>query len=301
MGEGSSTSSSSTSSSSRPAPPPPPPPPPLFSEPWRNINWGNKEVDLQYVREYQTERDDIKHLRILLYGPVGAGKSSFVNSVSSVLRGRMTLPAMASAQGSEKSFTKIYRTHTIRKGTPQTYYPIVLNDIMGLEEGSDSGVRPDDIKLAMKGHVKDGYKFNPVSPLSSGDPHYYPEPSADDKVHVLVCVHSANSAEIKESVLQKMKGIRETANELGIPQMAIITKIDEACGETKKNLKNVYKSKHLKKKMKDFSAAVGIPMNYIFPIKNYCEEIDINDDVDSLILSALRPMIDFGDDFINKI
>ena len=53
--------------------------------------------------------------------------------------------------------------------------------------------------------------------------------------------------------------------------------------------------------MKDFSAAVGIPMNRIFPVKNYSEEINISDDVDSLILSALRCMIDFGDDFINKL
>lgn len=121
-----------------------------------------------------------------------------------------------------------------------------------------------------------------------------------------------------------------------------MTKIDGACGETEKDLKNVYKSKHVKKKvsvsfslytthgvslsvqilskvlwgpnfmliyelkcffntqMTDFSAAVGIPLNYIFPVKNYCEEIDLKDDVDSLILSALRRMIDFGDDFINK-
>ncbi|KAM8750095.1 interferon-induced protein 44-like [Acanthopagrus schlegelii] len=98
-----------------------------------------------------------------------------------------------------------------------------------------------------------------------------------------------------------MADITEAANDLGIPQMAMMTKIDGACGETEKNLRNVYKSKHLKKKMKDFSATVGIPMNCIFPIKNYSEEIDINDDVDSLILSALRRMIDFGDDFINKI
>uniref|UniRef100_A0A671WJW5 G domain-containing protein n=1 Tax=Sparus aurata TaxID=8175 RepID=A0A671WJW5_SPAAU len=244
--------------------------------------------DLQYVREYEPERDDIRHLRILLYGPVGAGKSNFINSVSNVIRGRMTHSAEAS-----------YTTHKIRK-REQTFYPLIFNDIMGLEEGSGSGVRPDDIKLAMKGHVKDGYKFNAVSPLSSGDPGYNPEPSADEKVHVLVCTFSANSAEITESVLQKMATIREEASELGIPQIAIMTKIDEACGETEKELKNVYKSKHLKKKMKDFSAAVGIPMNYIFPVKNYSEEIDINDDVDTLILSALRCMIDFGDDFINE-
>ncbi|XP_073329480.1 interferon-induced protein 44-like [Pagrus major] len=275
----------------------------VLSEPWRNVSWGNKEVDLQYVQEYQTERDDIKHLRILLHGPVGAGKSSFINSVSSVLRGRMTIPALASNTTSDRSFTTKYETHKIRKGkgNPQTFYPFVFNDVMGLETGSGSGAHPEDIKLAMKGHVREKYKFSPASSLSSDDPGYNPEPSADDKVHVLVCVISANSAETKNPVLQKMAAIREAASNLGIPQMAIITNIDGACGETEKDLKNVYKSKHVKKKMNDFSAAVGIPMNCIFPVKNYSEEIDINDDVDSLILSALRRMIDFGDDFINKI
>lgn len=53
--------------------------------------------------------------------------------------------------------------------------------------------------------------------------------------------------------------------------------------------------------MKDFSSAVGIPMNCIFPVKNYSDEIEMKDDVDILILSALRKMIDFGDDFIDKI
>ena len=70
----------------------------------------NKGVDLQYVKEYQTEKDDVKLVRILLYGPVGAGKSSFVNSVSSVLRGKISLPAAANNSAeSDKSYTKKVR------------------------------------------------------------------------------------------------------------------------------------------------------------------------------------------------
>lgn len=53
--------------------------------------------------------------------------------------------------------------------------------------------------------------------------------------------------------------------------------------------------------MEEFSASVGVPMNCIFPVKNYHSEIHLNDDIDSLILSALRQMVDFGDDFVNMM
>ncbi|XP_053184213.1 interferon-induced protein 44-like [Scomber japonicus] len=278
---------------------PEPKPSPLLSEPWRKMPWGDKERDLQYVQNYTPINKRVKHVRVLLYGPVGSGKSSFINSVSSTVRGRITQPAAPSSTTSDQSFTTTYQTHTIRIGTSDSFCQFVFNDIMGLEGGTERGVRAEDVKLAMMGHVKDGYKFNPRSPLSKGDPKYKPSPSPDDQVHVVVCILSADTVEIK--ALEKMKVIREAARDLGIPQMAIITHIDEACKETEEDLRNVYKSKHLKQKMKDFSAVVGIPMNVIFSVKNYKEENDIVDDVDSLILSALRRMIDFGDDFIGNM
>ncbi|KAL3967035.1 growth arrest and DNA-damage-inducible protein [Sarotherodon galilaeus] len=171
---------------------------------------------------------------------------------------------------------------------------------MGLEEGSGRGVRVEDIKLAMMGHVKEGYKFNPASPLSTSDSGYNPSPSPEDRIHVLVCVYSGNATEINSSVLQKMKAIREAASDLGIPQLAVLTKFDEACPETEKDLKNVYKSKLVKRKMGDLSSKLGIPLNFVLPVKNYSEETQLNDDIDTLILSALRMMIDLGEDFIDS-
>ncbi|XP_062287342.1 interferon-induced protein 44-like [Scomber scombrus] len=192
-------------------------------------------------------------------------------------------------------------THKIKKGDRGDFYPFVFNDIRGLENNGENGLSVEDIKLALKGHVPDGYTFNPASALSDKASDYNSSPSVDDRVHLLVCVCSASTSEIKESVMRKMKEVREIASDLGIPQVAIVTKIDKACDEMEEDLRNVYKSKHLKKKMTDLSSQLGIPVNCIFPVKNYSSEIDIDDDVDSLILSALRRMINFGDDFINNM
>lgn len=45
---------------------------------------------------------------------------------------------------------------------------------------------------------------------------------------------------------------------------------------------------------------VGIPMNCIFPLRNYHNEINFSVDVDALMLSLLKSLINFGDDFINR-
>ncbi|XP_054474664.1 interferon-induced protein 44-like [Anoplopoma fimbria] len=290
-------SSSSPPPPRRNSPPPPPPPPsPLFSDPWRTINWGDKQSALQYVKDYEP-RTEGRQLRILLHGPVGAGKSSFINSVESVLRGRMCTKALAD-NSSGHSFTKEYTTYKIKKGEPGSFYPFVFNDIMGLEP--NHGVLVDDVKLALKGHVKDGYKFNPVSSLSENDAFYNNSPNFNDKVHVLVCVVPADTvSQMKDETVRKIRDIRMEASELKIPQVAILTKIDEFHPEIKDDVKKVYMVKDMKNKMEQFSANVGIPMNCIFPVKNYESEIDLDSDVDSLILSSLKSIINFGEDSID--
>ncbi|XP_075994885.1 interferon-induced protein 44-like [Genypterus blacodes] len=277
------------------------PPSPTFEEPWRKIPSGIKEKNLQYVKNYQPHNTEAQHIRVLLQGPVGSGKSSFIKSVDVVLQGRMTGRALVNSTAGV-CFTKKYTTYTFQKENHQTIYPFVFNDIMGLQHAESKGVSVEDIKLAMKGHVKEGHKFNSHSKLLENDPGYNREPTLNEKVHVLVCVIAADKIPIThEDVMKKMKEVREAASDLNIPQMALLTNIDEACQETKTNINNVYKSKLLKQRMEEFSCLVGLPLNCIFPVKNYHSEIYPDDDIDTLILSALRQMIDFGGDFLNII
>ncbi|XP_053193448.1 interferon-induced protein 44-like [Scomber japonicus] len=257
---------------------------------------SDKQSALQHVKDYKPHIEG-RQLRILLHGPSGAGKSSFINSLQSVLQGRMSTLALA-ANISHDSFTKEYTTYKIEKENPNTFYPFVFSDTMGLSEYK--GVLVDDVKLALNGHVKDDYRFNPEHKLSEGDQYYNTEVNPNDKVHVLVCVIPANTAgQIKGEVIRRVLEIRDVARELGIPQIAVITKIDQACPEIREDLKNVYRSVYLKEKMEQFSVDVGIPMNCIFPVKNYSEEITFNDDIDSLILSMLSLIIDFGEEYMN--
>uniref|UniRef100_A0AAZ1Y0Y9 G domain-containing protein n=1 Tax=Oreochromis aureus TaxID=47969 RepID=A0AAZ1Y0Y9_OREAU len=272
-------------------------PPKILSEEWRKMQWTGKTSDLQYINNYQPHNSELQHLRILLHGPAGVGKSSFINSVDTLLQGRMTSRALADANYGA-SFTKKNFQNPKKRAT----------DIMGLEKTMNPpnekhrGVKVEDIILAMKGHVKDGYKFNPESSLSEHDHDYNKEPTVNDKVHVLVCVIDANKVKLlSDDIMKKMRDVRLAASDMGIPQMAILTRIDEACPDVKENIKDVYKSSCLKEQMEKVSVSLGIPLYCIFPVKNYHSEIQTDDDVDTLILAALKQMIDFGEDYVNNL
>ncbi|XP_026063167.1 interferon-induced protein 44-like [Carassius auratus] len=275
---------------------PPPPPPVEFDKPWRDTPWDNKALLEKNLRELKLSDPKVKYIRILLAGEVGAGKSSLINSVNSVFQKRITTEALADNAGG-RSFTKTYDTYYIRNG--QSVLPFVFNDIMGLEPGESHGADPEDIAKALEGLLKEGHNFNPVASAKNYD--CKSETSPEDLTYCLVYVIAADKVSMmNQEVFRKLRVIRQKASSLGIPQAVIMTMVDEACPLVKKDLRKIYTSKKIKEKMQECSNSVGVPVSHIFPVKNYHEESDTQNDIDVLILRALTHIVQIADDLLNR-
>ncbi|XP_034143054.1 interferon-induced protein 44-like [Esox lucius] len=103
---------------------------------------------------------------------------------------------------------------------------------------------------------------------------------------------------MSEKVLTKMKMIRGKASELGIPQVVVMTMTDKACPLVNNDLKKIYTSMEIKKKMQMCSNELGVPVNCILPVKNYHEEGGLDNDMDILILNAFSQIVHHSNDYL---
>lgn len=173
---------------------------------------------------------------------------------------------------------------------------------MGLEEGKGAGLDVDDISSILKGHMPDCYQFNPAAPLHSETLGYRKSPSVKDKIHCVAYVIDACKVSIMPTKLEeKLEAIRRKVNLLGIPQLVLLTKVDEACPLVKEDLRNIYKSEYIKDLMQEVSARVGVPLSCVVPVKNYSGELELDLNVDILLLSAVIQMLRFVDNFFDDL
>ncbi|XP_024144342.1 interferon-induced protein 44-like [Oryzias melastigma] len=273
-----------------------------MEKPWRLVIWESKRKTelMESIKFYKPLNSSVTQARVLLVGPVGVGKSSFFNSINSVFRGHVTSQAISGS--STTSLTTHFRTYSMKAGREGKPLPLVLCDTMGLEEGVGAGLDVDDIGNILKGHLPDRYQFNPSGPLQSEAHGFCKSPDLKDKIHCVTYVLDASKISIMSTKIEeKLNAIRRKVNLMGIPQLVLLTKIDEACALVRKDIRNVYKSGYIKDLMQEAAARVGVPLSCIIPVKNYSEELELDTNTDILLLSAVIQMLRFVDNFFDEI
>uniref|UniRef100_A0A8C2WHD8 Interferon-induced protein 44f5 n=1 Tax=Cyclopterus lumpus TaxID=8103 RepID=A0A8C2WHD8_CYCLU len=271
-------------------------------KPWRTITWKSekrKEL-IESLKMYKPTDSSVSRIRVLLIGPVGAGKSSFFNSINSVFRGHVTSQAIAGC--SYTSLTTQFRTYSLKAGREGKPLPIIFCDTMGLEESTGAGLDIDDICSILKGHLPDCYQFNASAPLHSESKGYLKSPVLKDRIHCVAYVTDACKVSIMPKKLEeKLNAVRRKINLMGIPQLVLLTKVDEACHLVSEDVSNVYKSGYIKEVMQEASARLGVPVSCVVPVKNYSEELEVNQNCDILLLSAVNQMLRFADNYFDEL
>ncbi|KAK2835317.1 hypothetical protein Q5P01_015801 [Channa striata] len=270
--------------------------------PWRTIIWEpeQKEKLMDSIKNYKFAYSSVSQARILLLGPVGAGKSSFINSVNSVFRGHVTNLTIAGS--STQSLTTQFRSYSLKADRSGKALPIVLCDTMGLEEKMGAGTYMDDLVDILKGHMPDGYQFNPIAPLHSGTADNKTSSHEKDRIHCVTYVLDACKIPIMPAKMQEtFEIVRKKVNLMGIPQLILLTKVEEACSLVKEDLTKVYKSDYIRVLMHEASSQLGMPLSCVVPVKNYCDELELEMNCDLLLLSTVIQMLRVADDYFDNI
>ncbi|XP_028832806.1 interferon-induced protein 44-like [Denticeps clupeoides] len=269
--------------------------------PWRNIDWslGKRKELMGQIESWKPIITSVTKAQVLLVGPVGAGKSSFFNSLNSIFQGHVTSQAIAGS--ASFSLTTQFRSYSIKFDSGTKTLPIILCDTMGLESDLNEGVDVADLTSILKGRIQDRYKFNPAIPLEEDATGFRKFVQFKDKIHCVLYVFDSCKVKcLSEKLLDKFAAFRRKACLMGVPQLVLLTNVDNACTLVAADLKNVYHSRYIERMIQEAAARLGVSASTVIPVRNYSRELELNSDVDVLLLSAviqiLRAVNSYFDD-----
>ncbi|XP_072294131.1 interferon-induced protein 44 [Eucyclogobius newberryi] len=240
---------------------------------------------------------DVAQARVLLLGPVGSGKSSFISSVQSVFDGRVTNRAMVGHGAT--CFTQKLQCFPLR--APDTTPALELWDSAGF--GDVSGPSLQQLLSVVKGHAPEGYTFRPDQALSSDTEGYIKRPGLREQMHCVAFVLDASKVfggSYSKGIGIFLQELRRYISDLGIHQVVLLTHVDKICSKTKKDASEVYKSSVVQEMTTKAAELVGMSPSSVVPVRNYwCElELDLSSDV--LLLRALELLVQYTDMFYRE-
>lgn len=273
------------------------------AEPWRpytDLKKGwSKEYDKDILKNIKNSTDaimaksyiDSDKVNIMLIGYIQSGKSSTINSIFSILDGRISNRSKSGDK--QKSLTKKYMSYNLESELKH----IVLFDTMGIELAPGDGVADADIKKGVKGHLEEGHEFGQDKTKDSLEESFRVNKR---EIHCVVYCVDAETI-FQETIPGFTKRMQDVESNLEVhvqDRIVLVTKIDTICKETKKDIRKIFHSANVKKAVDKAASLFEVNLNHVFPVKNYVDEMEIDVFTNIPLLLALQKAVDFGLDYL---
>ncbi|XP_022300546.2 interferon-induced protein 44-like [Crassostrea virginica] len=272
-----------------------------LGEPWRkHMDWSEQKMEdikenlLAYKPVSET---NATAANILLLGQIGAGKSSFFNSVNSIFRGKITSKACSGSF--EHSVTTMYRQYKIKDHSSGKFLNFRLCDSRGFED--NFVLDAQDISFILDGNMPDRYQFNPMVPFTSDTPGFIKNSDLGNKIHCVAFVIDGSTVDvIPEKILKQIKSLQIRMNQRGLAQIVLLTKLDKICPYVSDDVTNTFTSSAVCNVVEKVADIMGLPRGHVLPVKNYENEATQIIGVNILLMEALERCLDFADDFMDE-
>lgn len=259
-------------------------------QPWREypddiFSKNTKERLLKKILDMSLP-DPCKSINIMVMGNIGAGKSSFINTLFTVFRNNGHISTIASPHGINVSSTT-KRFHEVILTTLRDGKTIRIYDCRGVHchEWSSTDYKDDLIK-AVDGCIRKNYQFQKDSGIQEDSVFFNKNPTISDKMHCVLYVTESN--QVQQEILMH---VREHVDDNVIPLRVILTKVDQLnlCGDG--NLSGIFRSRQVNRKVESVQKMFGIQENQILPIANYVNGMTQNIVQDVLALLTIDEIL----------
>eukprot|EP00063_Salmo_salar_P086109 XP_014060944.1 PREDICTED: interferon-induced protein 44-like [Salmo salar] len=99
-----------------------------------------------------------------------------------------------------------------------------------------------------------------------------------------------------EDLTETLRSLQVEISDIDIPQVVLLTHVDQVCHAVQEDVKFVYSSRILQEKMQKAAEVVGLPVSYVLPVKNYSSELSVSCNTDILLLSVVHHILQAVDD-----
>lgn len=233
-------------------------------------------------------------------GDAGSGKSSFVNTLKTVLRNNDQISNVAPSYGTNfPSTTRML--HEIILTTFDSGQKLLINDCRGIpQEVTEMETYERDLKKIINGHVRKNYQFKTDNEIQVDDEFYRGNPTISEIMHCVLFIVNADQLH-KEREYPTLKIIQHYLAEKNIPLRLILTKMDRLDLSGPNDCSGLFQSRHASKKVQLAKSVFGVHESQILPIANYVDETRRSIIKDILALQAILNILQEALTYIENI